>query len=132
MKTRIKMLKVKIKSLAEEARIIRQEEERAKGRRKCPSGVHPDHKVFLGRDDELRMELRGHRVGIVRSEQRHSLLAYAFLRGRPLAKVEAKCEAPPDWSRVAKLVEKFGVVGKGAAHSKQAEEFATWRTAVAA
>lgn len=52
-------LKVKIKSLAEEARIIRREEHRAK-------------------DDDVRERLYAHRVCIVRVESRASLLLYAY------------------------------------------------------
>lgn len=94
MNTRVKMLKVKIKSLAEEARIIRLEE-----RRSAPGGPQ-------------QRELHEHRVRDVRSEQRHSLLAYAFIRRVPLAKVEPKTGTPPDWKRVAKLVEKFGTANR--------------------
>lgn len=92
MKTRVKMLKVKIKSLAAEARIIRLEE------RRC------------GKDDVARCCLHEHRVGVVRNEQRLSLLAYAFIRGRSLSAIEPKSSTLPDWSRVAKMVEKFGVL----------------------
>lgn len=117
MKTQVKMLKVKIKSLAAEAHIIRLEERRA-GRSKYPQ--------------PLRSSLREHRVGVVRSEQRLSLLAYAFLRGRPLYAVERKCKAAPDWTRVAKLVEKFGVAAWATADRKaQAAAFEVWRSVVA-
>lgn len=126
MKTQIKMLKVKIKSLAAEAHIIRLEEKRACGRRKCPSGVHPDYKVWLHRDDVLRNSLYRHRLDVVRAEQRVSLLAYAFLRGRGLAMVEPKSKTPPDWARVAKLVEKFGVIGSRAEKEAEAGILKVW------
>ena len=83
-------LKIKIKSLAAEARIIRAEE------KKWP-GQHP-----------LRTSLRNHRLHEVRREARHALLAYGFLRGRPRAVVEAKARAEPSWERVLKLAEKYG------------------------
>ena len=108
MKTQVKMLKVKIKSLAEEARIIRLEERRACGRRKAKTGVHPDYKVWVGRDDVLRESLHRHRIDVVRAEQRVSLLAYAYVRGVPFRAAEPKCATEPDWDRVRKLVEKFG------------------------
>jgi len=108
MKTMLKMLKVKIKSLAAEARVIRLEE------RRC------------GRDDAARCSLHEHRVGIVRNEQRLSLLAYAFLRGRPLSAVEAKSFAPPDWTRVGKLVEKFGTTEGRSMREAQAAAFKEW------
>jgi hypothetical protein len=143
MKTQIKMLKVKIKSLAAEARIIRLEEQRAKGRRESPVRrknmgrgfieADPAYLKVHGRDDELRLSLHQHRVRDVRNEQRSSLLAYAFLRGRPLAAVEKKAEKPPDWARVAKLVEKFGTVSNlKADKEKQAAEFGAWRQPVRA
>ena len=90
--TRVKMLKVKIKSLAAEARIIRLEEKRSK----------PGSKE--------QCELHTHRVLDVRKEQRLSLLAYAFIRGRSLDRCERHSATKPDWQRVAKLIEKFGVI----------------------
>ena len=107
--TRIKMLKVKIKSLAAEAQIIRLEERRSKP------------------GSEQQGELHGHRVHDVRKEQRHSMLAYAFLRGVPLSAVERTTRTMPDWTRVGKLVEKFGVVSH-AERSAQTFRFAKWRT----
>lgn len=108
MKNRIKMLKVKIKSLAAEAAIIRTEERRA------ASG------------SQLQGELHGHRVNDVRREQRLSLLAYAFLRGIPLERVEAANSSRPDWARVQKLVEKFGATGY-AEQRNQAFAFIAWK-----
>lgn len=102
MKTRVKMLKVKIKSLADEARTIRLEERRAGGK------MTAVNKRLMGQDNDLRNELRQHRVGIVRSEQRLSMLAYGFLRGRIRAAVERNPKEQPDRVRVEKLVEKFG------------------------
>lgn len=91
MKNRIKQLKVKIKSLAAEARIIRLETSRTK-------------------DIELKNSLVIHRTGIVREEARYSQLAYAFLRGRSYASIEAKTDKELDLVRVGKLVERFGAV----------------------
>jgi hypothetical protein len=118
MKTRVRMLKVKIKSLAEEARIIRLEEARSEP------------------GSQQQIELHAHRVHDVRREQRASLLAYAFLRGVPLAAVEAK--ADPDepewlrearWKRVGQLVEKFGTVDRTAARNEQVVQLGQWITA---
>ena len=96
MKTRIKMLKVKIKSLAAEAKIIRLEEVRA--------GLHNDLR--------LREELWQHRTTDLRREQRVSMLAYAFLRGQPLSETEKKSKTRNsiDWKRVLKLSQKYGPV----------------------
>ena len=82
-------LKVKIKSLAEEARIIRKEEKRA--RRKS-----------------IRMGLADHRKGIVRTEARHTHLAYGFLRGRDYHQMESSTHEAPNWDKVRKMVEKYG------------------------
>lgn len=84
-------LKVKIKSLAEEARIIKQ-------------AIHQT------KDLATKCELRGHHVYVVRKESRHSQLAYAFLRGREYSEVEFKCETPPDFKKIEELTERFGEV----------------------
>lgn len=81
-------LRVKVKSLAAEASIIRGEEKRHSG--------------------DLRQSLHNHRVVDVRSEQRSSYLALAFLRGRPVTQLEASARTRPDWKRVRRLVEKYG------------------------
>lgn len=113
-------LKVKIKSLAEEARIIRKEEKRSKG--------------------DKREGLYFHRIRVVRREARHSLLAYGFIRGRKYRQIEATCKTPPDWSEVQRMVLKYGVEGyrKGfwlRVNKKVAEEellkrFEEWKTEV--
>lgn len=97
-----RFLKVKIKSLAAEAVIIRLEEKRARG--------------------QLRNELHQHRVHDVRSEQRAALLAYAFIRGRDIMKMDrtALSNTMLHWmlqKRAHELVKKFGEPG-------QADEFA--------
>lgn len=90
-------LKVKIKSLAEEAKIIRKEERKP----------HKDMDEY-GYSAE-RMGLMCHRTGTVRNEARHTLLAYGFIRGRKYRQMEAKCEYEPDWKKVWRMVEKHGV-----------------------
>lgn len=65
-------LKIKAKSLAAEARIIRREERRFKGWK--------------------RESLQMHRRGIVRDTARATYLAIAFMKGRPYADLEAKCD----------------------------------------
>lgn len=86
-------LKVKIKSLAAEARIIR----------------HEESKALKRKNTALKDGLACHRRGIVRSAARLTHLAYGFLRGRPYKALEAKCAVKPDWDRVWKMVEKYGV-----------------------
>jgi hypothetical protein len=81
-------LKVKLKSLAEEARIIRKEEKKNK---------------------RLRYLLSEHRRGTVRLEARHTHIAYGFIRGKTYEQIEPKCKTPVEWDRVRKMVTKYGV-----------------------
>ena len=86
-------LRVKIKSLAAEARIIRAEE------LKCRK-----------KQWKLRNGLSLHRRGIVRSVSRDNSLAYGFLRGRPYSKLETKgTKALPNFNEIWKLAKRFGV-----------------------
>lgn len=82
--------RVKIKSLASEAKIIRHEESRRSG--------------------WVRSSLHVHRVCIVRDEQRHTLIAYAFYRGVPYAAVEQSCRVLPDAMRVTKIVKSLAMI----------------------
>jgi len=136
MTTKIPMLKVKIKSLADEARTIRLEELRAKGRRKAPERrrdmgrgwkeLDPAYLEFVGRDDVLRESLHRHRIDVVRAEQRASLLAYAFLRGKTRAACEPKCTTEPDWAKVLKLAKSFGPVAPTETHEQVLRRLQDW------
>lgn len=88
---RREQLRVKLKSLAAEARIIRREERRT-------SGV-------------LQHELWFHRIKVVRSEARCTHLAYGFIRGRTLDQMESKSDSPPNWDKVRAMLKKYGPVG---------------------
>lgn len=114
-------LRVKIKSLASEARDIRHEEaiqRRTQEWAKPSKRVEVEPGVWkrpaprdLAIHDEarrLRLSLRDHRRIDVRNESRAALLAYGFLKGTPYAAMEATCINPPDWKRVRQLVEKYG------------------------
>lgn len=72
-----RLLKIKLKSLAAEAKIIRLEE--GSLRRTQKQHLH-----------ELREQMANHRRGIVRYESRHAGLAYAFIRGKKYRDVEAR------------------------------------------
>ena len=96
-------LKVKIKSLAAEARIIKREEQ--KRRKAWRSVTRAETKKETGRQAR---GLREHRIGQVRPESRCALVAYGFLRGRPYKVVENSAKSEPDWDRVQRLIEKFG------------------------
>jgi hypothetical protein len=81
-------LRIKLKSLAAEAKIIRLEEARNK---------------------RLRYELSMHRRGTVRIAARNTQLAYAFLRGRTYKSVEPTAKTPPNWKEVERMVRQYGV-----------------------
>ena len=93
-------LKVKVKHLAEEARIIRKEEHRTYG--------------------DTRDWLYSHRIHVVRPEARASQIAYAFAKGTPLRKVEKYPETIPEtvWARVTKMI--------GAYSNKTKEDYKNW------
>lgn len=80
--------RVKIKSLAEEARIIRLEEKRCVG---------------VSRDSD-RGCLTDHRKRIVRNERRAALLAYAFVRGVPYQVIENAGSKPVDKKAVLRIL----------------------------
>lgn len=97
-------LRVKIRSLAEEAKIIRSEE------RKISFEVKERHprRTLSTEKDPVFFGLRQHRVEDVRREARASLLAYGLLRGRVYEQIERSCHEMPDISRVRDLVQKYG------------------------
>jgi len=81
-------LKIKLKSLAAEARIIRMEEKKSHGL--------------------LRNSLHLHRVFDVRGEARHTQLAYAYLNGKRYRDIERTCHISPSNDRIRRMVEKYG------------------------
>jgi hypothetical protein len=85
-------LKIKLKSLAEEARIIRREELIAKKRG----------------DYSTLNSLHNHRVLVVRPAARSTHLAYSFLRGRNYRDVERMCYHQPNFAEVFRMVKKYG------------------------
>lgn len=87
---RREMLRVKVKSLAEEARIIRLEEKRSSG--------------------SLRQELYLHRIQVVRGASRDAHLAYGFILGRTYEQMESKHTSgkAPNWAAVRTMLKKYG------------------------
>ena len=121
----IPYLKIKVVSLAAEARLIRQEENRFRKRK-------PSDRALAARQG-----LRQHRVGEIRPEARSACLAYAFLRGRTYQQAEGKAKSLPDWQRVGKLVERYCEAGpdsiaRGFVNSREKQEvmlrFEAWKT----
>lgn len=100
------LLKIKIKSLAEEVRIIKNQEQRMKG---------PN----WGSSFE-RASLRQHRLNTIRPEIRDTLLAYGYLRGRCFLQVEASSKSEPNWDNVKRMVKKYGTF-------QQYKDFDVWR-----
>ena len=93
-------LKIKVKHLAEEARIIRKEEQKSAG--------------------DLRNWLYLHRINDVRSECRATHIAYAFAKGKALKQVEKYPQDIPItvWSRVTRMVTSYS--------GKSNQEYKNW------
>ena len=85
---RREMLRIKIKSLAVEAAIIRSEERKIQG--------------------PLREEMHNHRVLTVRSAARSTGIAYGFIRGRTLQQMEPTSKTEPDWSAIKPMLRRYG------------------------
>jgi len=83
-------LKVKLKTLAEEARIIRHEERK-----------------YYGMD---RWDLQHHRKTVVRDEARRTLIAYQFIRGRNWKLHVSSCDftRATDIASVQRMIRQYG------------------------
>lgn len=129
-------LKIKLKSLAAEATMIRKEERRqnigTRGRKRIrrllAGKVRPykDSNETITRTEAERKRLlwrlkpptekamkafwglRHHRIEVVRVEYRATLLAYGFLRGRPYIMLEPNAKTQPNWSKVEDMVRRYG------------------------
>lgn len=84
--------RINVKSLAHEAKIIREEVARAKR---------------AGRKTWVLDDLHLHRRYDLRREARTAQLALAFLRGRPYRSVERKSTKPVDFNRLIRKINKF-------------------------
>lgn len=85
---RREMLKVKLKSLAAEAKIIRFEELKTHG--------------------FIRTQLHRHRIDTVRFEARHTHLAYGFIRGKTIEQMEPANSKPYAADKVKRMIEAYG------------------------
>lgn len=84
-------LKIKLKSLAAEAKIIRAEEKKYQ-------------------DQSTKQGLYLHRVLNVRNESRATFIAYGYLRGRKYSQIEPHCRtklSPANIDRIKSLVKKY-------------------------
>lgn len=117
-------LRVKIRSLAEEARIIRHEERRAlKSATWARTRQQP---AELSAAEAEYDSLHHHRTVDVRQEARAALLAYGFLRGRPYREIENSGPLQAHHyvaGRVVGLVAKYGSAPKADASKAVAEWF---------
>lgn len=84
-------LKVKLKSLAEEARIIRKEELNYKEKR----------------DFQKVNSLHLHRVMHIRPIARATHIAYGLLRGMDYHRIEQTTKSFPDWNKVRHMLKKY-------------------------
>jgi len=112
-----RFLKIKLLSLAAEARIIRKEETRMRdtARRLRKAGKDEAAKGF----DAERESAHDHRVKVVRSEARHTHIAYGYLRGRSYLQLE-RSQRPLDWNKIETMVCRYGNTDNKAG-------FAAWR-----
>ena len=85
-------LKIKLKHLAEEARIIRRE---------------ADAQYRAG-NYQKGNELTEHRKRVVRPAARATLLAYQYLRGIPYHRCEQDPKTDPNWAEVKRMARKYG------------------------
>ena len=104
-------LKVKLKALAEEARIIRHEERKRFKVRESWVPIRQQRELYL------------HRISVVRPEARATLAAYMIVRGRVFC--ERGQHDHIDWDAVGRMVSKYG-------HQKtDGESLAEWEAVVA-
>lgn len=90
-------LKVKLKSLAEESKIIRHEKN------------HLKRNPYAGSVGYIN-GLHWHRIDHVRVEARATLLAYQYLRGIPYSVCEPGPKSEPAWDKVKRMVKMYGGV----------------------
>lgn len=105
-------LKIKIKTLAYEARIIRKEERKHLQLARCLKVVEPLEVKLMTKHYRAFWDLSEHRKGKVRHAARENGLAYGFIRGRSYAQMEAKCRPDnrPDFKSIEKIARRFGAL----------------------
>jgi hypothetical protein len=134
-------LKIKLQSLAAEARIIRRHESSVKRQARAALLDASTRNVEMGDNQrptlietearavhnyELYDQLRLHRTGPLRYEARAAGLAYGLVRGRAYKQIEQKVkhEMPrPFWQDVYRMASKYGAAGL------KLEDVEAWRSA---
>jgi hypothetical protein len=116
-------LKIKVTSLAAEAKLIRKDELRYKQQARNAQQYNPDGKgaEYAQEHKAIFWGLRQHRQGLS-PESRAANIAYGFLKGRRYLEVENKVKPgnEPNWNRVQVLVKKYGT-------TKDLEQFDLWK-----
>jgi hypothetical protein len=103
--TQPSFLRIKIKYLAAEARIIKEDTARSrKERRRLLAAGKP-----LSGFAQAAEGLRDHRLTVVRPAARESQLALAFLRGMPYLRVECSAKREPSTQAIARIAWRFAV-----------------------
>lgn len=112
-------LKIKIKSLAAEARMIRQQELK----------THTHHKdgSLDAKNIELRDSLALHRRWDVRNECRAAHIAYGFLRGRSYRQIEPSTHT--DAFTMAKIVQRAEAIARKYGQVGSTGNFSEWLAA---
>lgn len=110
-------LKIKLKSLLEEAKIIRKEQGRAQRSYKWCK-VHEDENtadyMFM------RIDLERHRRYTVRPEARATLLAYGYLCSKPYEVIEQRSKKLIPFDRIESMVKRYGT-------AQQFYDFNEWK-----
>lgn len=130
-------LKIKLKSLAAEASMIKFEEQKRKVPRKrrienIKLAITIEHREACEKERarvrvastkrrsqawypmslQQLLELQRHRIDVVRKESRLTGIAYAFIRGREFAKVDSgRNLSGDDWKRIGAMIERYGEKG---------------------
>ena len=122
-------------------RRIKSKKKRNKARQFWNNPSRPEDEK-INRYRAIGLNLQEHRRGIVRREARHSLLAYAYLRGRSFARTENNSRwhelsdtnsnklhpLNPDWSEVEAIAQRFSkyvAFGEGAPWDET--KWAAWK-----
>lgn len=105
-------LKIKRKSLAEEARMIRREELKLKSDGKGSSSQYNS--------------LHEHRIGIVREASRYAHLAHTFNRGQSYHTAEAKGSKPFSQLRLRQEIERFNPLFAALEKSERDKLISKW------
>ena len=92
-------LKIKLKTLAYEAKEIRKAE---------AALFRAGHRLQKEHLTWKAAELHAHRVCIVRKAARSTNVAYGYLRGRSYESIEGKAKTPPNWKEVYRMVTTYG------------------------